>query len=250
MPTAIALGTTEAHEKLTARLFFQPAGSTGYADVGNVKEYSEVHERNTVTRVVAEKGFRRTNDEQVDVATASWEFTLDEFDLTTLALMHQGTAGTTSSQASTTAPSGTHSISTVVLGKWYSIGKVGLDTLVVKKDADPDVTLVSGTDYDADLDTGMIKFKGSTLAGGETILLTFGNDAVDFEVVTGLDVNGFRGDFILHEFNQHSTIPLKTTSGTCTLHATEFPTQSGEFGTWKIKLTATSKPTVKRRSVA
>lgn len=35
MPTAITLGHIEAHEKLTARLFVQPTGESGYVDCGN-----------------------------------------------------------------------------------------------------------------------------------------------------------------------------------------------------------------------
>jgi hypothetical protein len=34
------------------------------------------------------------------------------------------------------------------------------------------------------------------------------------------------------------------------MHATEFPSHTGEFGTWKVKVTATNKPVVKRRSAA
>ncbi|MCZ7635754.1 MAG: hypothetical protein M5U12_06735 [Verrucomicrobia bacterium] len=57
MPSAITLGHIEAHEKLTARVLFKPNGQSAYVDLGNVKEYSEAHERTAVTRVVAEAGF-------------------------------------------------------------------------------------------------------------------------------------------------------------------------------------------------
>jgi len=50
--------------------------------------------------------------------------------------------------------------------------------------------------------------------------------------------------------HQFSKIPLKTTTFTGVLRATEFPTQSGEFGTWKVRATATTKPAIKRRSAA
>gem|GEM_PF-4636074 len=50
--------------------------------------------------------------------------------------------------------------------------------------------------------------------------------------------------------DRFSKIPLKTTTFTGVLRATEFPTQSGEFGTWKVRATATSKPTIRRRSAA
>ena len=248
MPTPIVLGAAEAHEKLTARVFFQPAGSAGYHDLGNVKEYNQAHEYSAVTRVIAEKGFRRTVDEQLDVVTAAWEFTLDEFDAKLLSILHAGSQGATVQQAAATAPAGTATINDLVCGRWYSIGKVGLDTLVATKGVTP---LTAGTDYVADLDTGMIRFiDGTNLSDGDDVTLTFGADAVDFEVVTGLDAPDVRGDFILHETNQHSGVPLKTTTFTGTMHATEFPSHTGEFGTWKVKVTATNKPTVKRRSAA
>jgi len=50
--------------------------------------------------------------------------------------------------------------------------------------------------------------------------------------------------------HQFSKIPLKTTTFTGVLRATEFPTQSGEFGTWKVRATPTTKPAIKRRSAA
>lgn len=248
MPTPITLGHPEAHEKLTARLFFRPAGSAGYHDLGNIKEHAEAHERNTVTRVVAEKGFRRTVDEQCDVITAAWEFTLDEFDAKLLEVLHAGTGGATVQQAAAVAPNGTAQVADIVCGRWYPLGKVGVDTLVAKKDA---TTLVAGTDYEADLDAGMIRFvDGTNLSDGDDVDLTFGVAAVDFEVVTGLDAPDLRGDFILHETSQHSRVPLKTTTFTGVLRATEFPSHSGEFATWKVKVTATTKPTVQRRSAA
>jgi len=244
----ITLGHVEAHEKLTARVFFIPDGSEGYYDLGNIKEYNEAHEYAAVTRVVAEKGYRRTNDEQIDVITAAWEFTLDEVDKDTLAFLNQGTTAA-ESQAAVTAPAGTGGVTLTAgnLGTWMPLGKVGLNTLVVKDDATPTPnTLSLGSDYEVDLGSGMIRF----LTGvGELRTWTFGAAAVDFEVITGLNRPTLRGLFEIHEYNQHATIPLKTTNLEGVLRATEFPSQSGEIGTWKVRVTATSKPVVKRRSV-
>ena len=136
----------------------------------------------------------------------------------------------------------------MICGRWYPIGKAGLNTLVATKGA---TTLVAGTDYEADLGAGMIRFIDSTnLSDGDDVTLTFGQSAITFEVVTGLDAVDLRGDVILHEYNQLSAVPLKTTTFTGVLRPTEFPTQSGEFGTWKVRVTATTKPTVQRRQAA
>ncbi|MCZ7635755.1 MAG: hypothetical protein M5U12_06740 [Verrucomicrobia bacterium] len=64
-----------------------------------------------------------------------------------------------------------------MLNRWYPIGKVGLKTVVATEGVTP---LVEGTDYDVDLDAGLIRFYGSTVSVGDDISLTFGNDAVDF----------------------------------------------------------------------
>ncbi|HNU53245.1 MAG TPA: hypothetical protein PKJ98_20325 [Verrucomicrobiota bacterium] len=248
MPSTITLGHIEAHEKLTARVLFKPHGETSYVDLGNVKEYSEAHERSPVTRVVAEAGYRRTNDEQTDVVTYAWEFTLDEFDANLLKIKDLSAQGTTAQQAAATAPAGTATITSIVCERWYPIGKVGLNTVVAKIAT---VTLTEGTDYDVDLDAGLIRFHDTdNVDAGDNVDLTFGNVAVDFETFTGLETPTFRGDVMILETNQFSKIPLKTTTFTGVLRATEFPTQSGEFGTWKVRATATTKPAIKRRSAA
>ena len=248
MPSAITLGHIEAHEKLTARVLFKPNGQSAYVDLGNVKEYSEAHERTAVTRVVAEAGFRRTNDEQTDVLSYAWDFTLDELDAELLKIKDASTQGANLEQAAATAPAGTATITDLALNRWYPIGKVGLNTVVATKGVTP---LVEGTDYDVDLDAGLIRFYGTTLVAGDDVSLTFGNAALDWEVFTGGNsVPTLRGDVMILETNQFSRVPLRTTTFNGVLRATEFPTQSGEFGVWKVRATATSKPTIKRRSAA
>jgi len=249
MPTTITLGHIEAHEKLTAKVYFRPSGQTGYVSLGNIKEYNEAHEFTAVTRVIAEHGFRRTSDEQVDVTTYAWEFTLDEFDANLVKLLTLGSQGSTVQQAAATAPAGTATLTSIKTNRWYSVGKVGLDTLVAKIGV---TTLTEGTDYDVDLDAGMIYLHSTAqVTDGANVALTFGNDAVDFEVFTPMnDLGQLRGDFILSEFNQHSKSPLKTSTFTGTLRPTEFPAQTGEFATWKLRVMAATKPTVQKRSAA
>jgi len=154
----------------------------------------------------------------------------------------------TAPQAAATAPAGTATLTSIVCERWHPIGKVGLNTVVAKIAT---VTLTEGTDYDVDLDAGLIRFHDTdNVDAGDNVDLTFGNVAVDFETFTGLETPTFRGDVMILETNQFSKIPLKTTTFTGVLRATEFPTQSGEFGTWKVRATATTKPSIKRRSAA
>ena len=249
MPTAITLGHIEAHEKLTARLFVQPTGESGYVDCGNVADYKHAPEKQYKTRMVAEGGFRRVNDEQVDTVHDRWEFTLDELDAFNHRLLHLARAPGTVTQSATTAPSGTASLTGVVKGRCYFIGAVGLNTVVVKKGV---TTLVEGTDYTLDLGAGVLTVLPAsvTVSDGDDLSVTFGNTAVTFESYTGNSQVLFRGSVRILESNQFSGVPLREITFTGILSATAWPEQSGEFGKYTVRATATGTPTIKRRSQA
>ena len=247
MPTAITLGHIEAHEKLTARLFVQPTGESGYIDCGNVADYKHTPEKQYKTRMAAEGGFRRVNDEQLDTVHDRWEFTLDEVDVFNHRLLHLAQSPSTVSQAATTAPTGTASLTGITKGRCYFIGAVSLNTVVVKKGV---TTLVVGTDYTVDPATGVLTIlPGSvTVTDGDDVSLTFGNSAVTFESYTGNSQVLFRGSVRILETNQFSGVPLREVSFTGVLSVTAWPEQSGEFGKYTVRATATSTPIVKRRS--
>jgi len=247
MPTAITLGHIEAHEKLTARLFVQPTGESGYVDCGNVADYKHTPEKQYKTRMVAEGGFRRVNDEQVDTVHDRWEFTLDEMDAFNHRLLHLAQAPSSVSQAAATAPAGTASLTGITKGRCYFVGAVGLNTVVVKKGV---TSLVEGTDYIIDPGAGVLTvLPGSvTVADGDDLSLTFGNSAVTFESYTGNSQVLFRGSVRILEANQFSGVPLRETGFTGVLSVTAWPEQSGEFGKYTVRATATGTPTVKRRS--
>jgi hypothetical protein len=247
MPTAITLGHIEAHEKLTARLFVQPTGESGYVDCGNVADYKHTPEKQYKTRMVAEGGFRRVNDEQVDTVHDRWEFTLDEMDAFNHRLLHLAQAPSSVSQAAATAPAGTASLTGITKGRCYFVGAVGLNTVVVKKGV---TTLVEGTDYTIDPGAGVLTvLPGSvTVAEGDDLSLTFGNSEVSFESYTGNSQVLFRGSVRILEANQFSGVPLREIGFTGVLSVTAWPEQSGEFGKYTVRATATGLPTVKRRS--
>lgn len=52
------------------------------------------------------------------------------------------------------------------------------------------------------------------------------------------------------ESNQFSGVPLRDISFTGILSVTAWPEQSGEFGKYTVRATATGTPTVKRRSAS
>jgi len=247
MPTPITLGHIEAHEKLTARLYVQPAGESGYIDCGNVADYKHVPEKQYRTRMVAEGGFRRVNDEQVDTVHDRWEFTLDEMDAFNHRLLHLAKAPSAASQAAATAPAGTASLTGGVKGRCYFIGAVGLNTVVVTKGV---ATLVEGTDYTIDLGAGVLTFLPTsvTIEDGDDLSVTFGNSEVEFESFTGNSQVLFRGSVRILETNQFSGVPLREISFSGVLSVTAWPEQTGEFGKYTVRATATSSPVIRRRS--
>ena len=247
MPTAITLGHIEAHEKLTARLFVQPTGESGYVDCGNVADYKHTPEKQYKTRMVAEGGFRRVNDEQVDTVHDRWEFTLDEVDTFNHRLLHLARDPSTVGQLAKTAPAGTASLTGVTKGRCYFVGAVGLNTVVVKKGV---TTLVEGTDYAIDLGAGVLTVlpTSALVVEGDDLSLTFGNLELEFESYAGNSQMLFRGGIRILETNQFSGVPLREISFTGLLSVTAWPEQSGEFGKYTVRATATGTPTIKRRS--
>ncbi|MCZ7636770.1 MAG: hypothetical protein M5U12_12475 [Verrucomicrobia bacterium] len=246
MPTPITLGHIEAHEKLTARLFVQPSGESGYLDCGNVADYKHAPEKQYKTRMVAEGGFRRVNDEQLDTVHDRWEFTLDEMDVFNHRLLHLAQAPTGIAQAAVTAPAGTATLTNVTKGRCYFVGAVGLNTVVVKKDV---TTLVEGTDYTIDLNAGVLTvLPGSgPVVDGDDLSLTFGHSAQSFESYTANSQVLFRGAIKILETNQFSGVPLREIAFTGCLTVTAWPEQTGEFGKYTVRATPTSAPTIKRR---
>lgn len=236
----------EAHEKLTARWFFQFNSTGGYIDMGNCLEWKHTPDRQYKTRVAAAGGLRRVNDEQVDTVHEKYEGVFDEFNEINLRLLHLAGASTTTTQGAVTAPSGTATISAVELGKTYFVGKVALDTLVVKVST---TTMVLGADYTADLDAGTITVlpAPATILAGDNLALTFGCAARSFETWTGFDTPLFRGTLKIVLNNQFSKEPLKTITAAVTLTATAFPDQSGDFGKFTLRATPTAAPTITRR---
>lgn len=246
MSTKIANGHIQAHEKLTARVYFQPAGSTGYLDLGNVLDYKLVPERQFRTRMTAAGGFRVVNDEQVDTVHDKYEFTLDEFDELNVQLLHLASVGSDTVQASVAAPTGTATLTSVKKGRAYFVGRTALNTVVVKKAL---TTLVLGTDYELDAASGKITvLAGSvTVSDGDNLDVTFGAAAQSWQNFSSAQVPMFAGGVRIEEFNQHETTPLRVVTFTGVLNVTAYPEQTGEFGKYTVRATPTTAQTIQRR---
>ena len=242
----ITLGHVEAHEKLTARLYVKPTGESGYIDCGNVLDFKFAPERQFRTRMRAENGVRIVSDEEADTIHDRWEFTLDEHDSFNEKLIGLATASAPATAAAATAPAGTISFTDVVKGRVYFVGRGTLDTFVLKKAS---TTLVLGTDYDVDLNTGKVTIlTGSvTVSDGDDLDATFG--AAERTTVAYATQSTFRfeGDVRIEEFNQHNKEPLRITSFSGVLMATAYPEHTGEFAKYTVRATPLVAPTVQKR---
>lgn len=245
MATRIGVGHIQAHEKLTARLYFTPTGDAGAYDLGNVVDYKEAHEREYKKRHTSEKGYRRHSDTEVDTILSGWDIVLDESDVLNNNLKALGTTGSATSASAVTAPSGTASFTSVELGRWYFLGKTTVNTVVVSVSAS---TKTLNTDYELDADLGAIKILSTgSIAADATVDVTFGCAADYHENITADDTVRFYGAVRLVEYNQHEATPLRTTTCNACIYVTNYPEQGGEFAKWTLRVVATSKPVITKR---
>lgn len=224
----------EAHEKLTARLFWKEVGSNGYEDAGNVKEYADATTRSLVTRARAADGARHVNDEQPDLCHESYSFVLDERFPEQERLIKLATRE--SDESVTYSEGATASIESATKGKWFTIGAYNIANVTAS--ASQSGELVEDTDYELDRSNGRIKFLTSAnLSDGETVTLTFDRPAIQFEKYTTQQQSLFYVDVIIEEHNAFDSMFLRRSAARGYLNVIEFPTQSGEFGTYRVKFT-------------
>lgn len=244
----IRIGATEAHEKTTAKVYFRESGATGFEDIGNVMSYKDGSEIQYRQHQTATGGARVVDDEQPDTIHLRWEFVLTESGDLLNRLANLSGEPSTGSQSAVSAPSGTASIASIVLGRTYVIGSTGLITPTVKVST----VTVPPADYVLDPFNGLITFKedAGTLVNGDTVDLTFGTPARAVRTYTGNGQILFRGTIRIEEKNQLSAEPLRIIEGEATIALTAFPEQTGEFGKSTLRVTFTAAPAVTRRAAA
>jgi hypothetical protein len=200
MDEPIVLGHVEAHEKLTAKLFWRHVGESGYNDAGNVKEYANATTRSLVTRARADDGGRHVNDEQADVNHESYTFLLDEQDAAHEALLRAGTQKDDQIQAH--GEGSTASLTDIVKGRWYPVGAYGIANVAVS--ASTSGQLEEGTDYELDTENGRIHIlRDAEVSNGETLTLTFDQPRMEFEKFESQGQLLCHCDVIVEEFSQH-----------------------------------------------
>lgn len=238
----ITLGHSEAHERLTARVYVDPDGA-GYISLGNVAEYRYTPTRNTIERRVAEKGYVRVDDELISDVKEAWEFVLDEEDANTARFLRLAAGATVVTQSAAT---GSISVLTdVQRGRWYDIGLRRLSAVTVQVSSQ---TKVEGRDYVIDRDAGMIYIVPTgTITDGSDVTVTHDVAQMTHHSFATLSQVRFTGPVLIHEFNQHDPAPLREISFTGVIIATAFPEQTGEIGRWTVRVTARTKPVIKKR---
>lgn len=239
----IAISHPEAHEKLTARLFWKLTTETGYVDAGNVREYADATTRSLVTRARAARGARHVNAEQADLNHEAYTFLLDENVPEQDQLIRLARLDTDQSQTATEAATAT--VTNVGAGRWHDIGAWKIANVSVEGSVSG--ALEEGTHYELDQENGRIKSIGIS---GESFLLTFDQPGITFEKRTTQQQPLFYCDIILEEFNQFSKLWLRRLSFRATLNVTEFPNHTGEFATYRVKATPTEPVTVLKRPEA
>ena len=240
----ITLGHPEAHEKLTARLFWKLKTETGYNDAGNVREYADATTRSLVTRARSEDGARHVNDEQVDVNHEAWTFLLDERDPAQEKLLKLARRLSNETQAAVEGTTAT--IEDVENGKWYAIGAYNIQN--VRVTASSSGLQDEGTDYVLDKENGRIQVvDGAGISDGETLTLTFDEPQIILERYESQYAPLFYCDIIIEEHNQYHKMWLRRMAFSGYLNVTEFPSQTGEFGTFRAKVTPAGPVTTLKR---
>lgn len=243
----ITIGHQEAHEKLTARLLWKKKADNGYNDAGNVKDYTDASTRSLVTRARAAYGMRHTNDEQVDISHESWTFALDERNAEQEKLLRLARQLTDQRQDETEGATAT--LSPVARGKWHPIGAYNIANVTVTGAL---LGLAEeGVDYELDKENGrLLVLTGGDVAEGESLSVGFDQPGIYFEKFESQHEQTMYGDFIFEEYNQHSRMWLRRFAFTGYLNVTEFPQQTGEFGTYRVKVTPSGPVTYTKRPEA
>lgn len=240
----IVINSPEAREKLTARLSWKLTSDSGYIDAGNVRDYADATTRSLVTRARSAQGARHVNDEQTDLNHEAYTFTLDERVPEQEKLIKL--ARDLDDQVQNSTEGATATIQNVAQGRWFDIGAYNINNVTVSGNVGG--LLDEGTDYDLDLPNGRLYVKPSAgIANGETLVVTFDQPGFSLEKRETQYSPLFYCDLAIEEFNQYHRMWLRRKVFRGYVNCIEFPVQSGEFSSYKVKVTPAGPVTVLKR---
>lgn len=201
-------GQRETRRQVTGKIYIKPTGESAFIYLGHVLQIDEKHTEERTAIVEPDKGFLRETGSILNQFGWKYEAKLNERFNETLKLLHLATQGANVTQSAVTAPSGTASFEDVKQGRTYFLGKLNVNTVIVKVG---DATKVLNADYQLDAGNGAITIiPGGGIEDDDDVDVTFGCGQVDTEVFSPLTEVRLTGDVRIDMFDQYSTVPVET----------------------------------------
>jgi len=171
-------------------LMFQPNGSTGFEDFGNVSELKIKEEIEKKEHYESRTDAAKRDDITGIRNKASGSFTLDSISKENMTKWFLGTSAESSQTAATGS---TASITVGTLNSWQKVGSYEIDSLVVKDETDV-TTYVPNTDYKVNNTTGMIQILSTgSISVGDVLHLTYNEASVSISTINAATTTDIRG---------------------------------------------------------
>lgn len=184
------------------------------------------------------------NDEQADVNHEAYTFLLDERVPAQEELIKLAASLADKNQLATEGATAT--IESVERGKWFPTGAYNIANLEVTASASG--VMEEGTDYQVDTQNGRIYIEpAGGIGNGETLNLTFDEPAITIERGDSQQKALAYCDVIIEEHSQYSRMWLRRMAFRAYINVTEFPSQTGEFGTYRVKVTPSGPVRTEKR---
>jgi hypothetical protein len=82
---------------------------------------------------------------------------------------------------------------------------------------------------------------------GDNLVITFGHEALQMDVVKALTTVNRRGTMRIFEYDANSTTPRAIITGACILYPTAWPEENADFSKFDLELTFVEQPIIKLR---
>jgi hypothetical protein len=180
---------------------------------GNTPEFSINSEREMLDHYDADHGFRTKDDSALLQLNRSGSFTTDHISPANLAKWLLGETSVIAQASATDTP---ETFTAVKKGRRYQVGATpsnpsgvrGLSALTaVKVDTPSNVTLVAGTDFRVDLDTGGVYIlPGSAIVDdGDDVIVTYSAPLLDYHQVRSGSEAQLEGQLLFISYNAKGT---------------------------------------------
>jgi hypothetical protein len=207
----------------TGRLYWKPAGETGYIDFGNCTSHKPMPDVQRVDHWKYSGGTKRVDMSSVTSLKPKRIFTFDEHFAATLQLQGFGSAATTVGQAPSVGVNYDIADATNQIGRAYYVGRIGVSNFVGTVNAGLQA-LVEGTHYSIDLGSGMVTVLSVAGLASDTFNFVFACAGVNVLNFTMFSKLLEQGTFKFLESDQFDAVP----AGTENISGTVFVTGWGD----------------------